>query len=204
MSQPLRDDRPDDGESCHVLGVQALEEGRAMSGHRLPRHRAGRVVAGVAVLVVVAGCGAAQDPEDAATPVPVTVDDARANDAFYECMLDEGIPVTRGADGSVQFMDPDDSMAEDYDAAEEACRGRLVEQGLLDGDTPQTLRHEHDILTSLHECLTEQGFPLVEWVSQEVFVDEGGAFDVLASTAPIDLDDARAACPAQYAKIDAL
>jgi hypothetical protein len=155
----------------------------------------------IAVAAALTGCGAAPPP---ARPAPSTftpADDARVNEAYRQCMLDHGIAVTKAEDGSIRFDDPDSSMRTEYAAAHRECSQRLIDEGLLAGATPESLRREYQVLTAIHACLAEHGFPVAEWISEEVYIDRNGEVNMLQSETPIILADAQAACPAEYAEL---
>lgn len=159
------------------------------------------LLASLALGATLTSCTPAQEVEQPEVQSASPRDDAAANEAYYQCMLDEGIPVTRGEDGSVSFEDPESKLQAEYRAADAKCSERLVADGHVNATTPESLRQEYRILSSLHECLVDQGFPLISWVTEDVFVDQKGEFNVLQATSPIDLNEAMLACPEQYAEL---
>ena len=88
------------------------------------------------------------------------------------------------------------------DAAETVCTAQLVDAGLLAETSQDQLSQEYALLTDLHTCLVDAGFPLVDWPSEEVFVQGDGAFDATESTSPLDEAAAREACPDEYRAVN--
>lgn len=171
-----------------------------------PTHRRSPAVPGTVVGLVLGAClvllaGCSGEPADAVPPPP-QVDDAEVNDARYRCLLDKGFPVTRGEQGEVVFTDPEDEQASAYEVADQECTAQLVDAGLLQADSPDSLRAEYLAMSAAHSCLVAAGFPLVDWPSEDVFVDAQGAFNVLEATAPVSIEEARAACTEEFAVLD--
>ena len=148
-------------------------------------------------------CGQEESPA-AAAPAPPTADDAAVNDARYNCLLDKGFAVTRGDDGGVRFQDPDDTRTAAYADATRECDQQLAAAGLIVQDSSDSLRTEYRAMSAAHECLVDAGFPLVDWPSEDVFVQDSGSFNLLEATSPIDPDEARAACPDEFEALDDL
>lgn len=148
----------------------------------------------------LAACSSSEAPE--APAQTAAVDDAAVNQARYECLLDQGLAVTRSADGAVEFLDPEGDQQDAWDAAETLCTAQLVDAGLLAETSPDQLSQEYALLTALHTCLVDAGFPLVDWPSEEVFVQGDGAFDATESTVPLDDAAARKACPDEYRAVN--
>lgn len=164
----------------------------------------GRLVAAVVLaaglVAVSAGCSAGP----VTTSARQVVSDAEVNDARYQCLLDEGIPVTRGANGEVHFSDPEDEQTSAYATADRKCEQKLADRGLVSVSSPDALRAEWKAFDALHSCLLAQGFPLAPWPSEQVYVEKSGAFNVLSGTAPVDPSEARKACADDFAKVDRL
>ncbi len=160
-----------------------------------------RIVLAAALLLagapLLTGCA----PATAGAAPRVVVDDAAVNQARHQCLLDQGFAVTRGTDGSTQFVDPEDRQFADYNRALRACEQELADRGLLPPVTTETLRHDYRLLTAAHVCLTSRGFPLREWPTEEVFIDGGGRINLLEADTAIDPDAALRACPAEFAAL---
>ena len=150
-------------------------------------------------LLPLVGCGGS----DAATPEPTTPGaDREANSVMFDCLLDRGFPVVRGDDGGVQFSDPDDDRFAEYQEASAECEQVLVDRGLLDVQSSADLRAEYILAAALHDCLVVAGFPLIDLPTEDVYVERHDGVDILASTAPIDIEQARASCPDEFAALD--
>ena len=168
--------------------------------------RNGRVatmlVGGLLTAAGLAACGST--PTSAATghTATPTVDDAQVNQARYDCLLAKGFAVTKGADGSVSFADASDKLTAAFNAADNECNAKLVAEGLLTAPSAANLRAEYPPLSRLHQCLADAGFPLVDWMSEEVFLDRKGSFDLLESTAPIDEVAVHKVCTKQWAAVE--
>ncbi len=152
----------------------------------------------LAATPLVAGCAAGSP---AASAPRIVVDDAAVNQARHQCLLDKGFAVTRGADGSTQFADPEDRQFPAYNEALRACEQELAGSGLLPPVTADTLRREYRLLSAAHACLTRRGFPLQPWPAEEVFLDRAGQANLLEATVAVDPDDALRACPAEFAAL---
>lgn len=164
-----------------------------------------RTIGAIAALLFalpLVGCGEDEKADAPEQEAPRTVDDAVVNDARFECLQREGIAVTRGANGSVDFKDPEDTMRKELKRAEDVCEKELADKGLVEAVSTDSLREEYGRMSRLHACLVAASFPLKEWVSEEVFVQKEGAFNVLDATGPTDLDAAQSACPDEFAAID--
>lgn len=153
-----------------------------------------------ASLLSLAGCGGS-DADTQETTIPGA--DREANSVLFDCLLDRGFPVVRGDDGSVQFSDPNDDRFAEYQEASAECQQDLVDRGLLDVQSSTDLRAEYVLADALHSCLVGAGFPLIDLPTEDVYVERPDGVDILASTAPIDIDQARASCPNEFAALDA-
>lgn len=167
-------------------------------------HATGRAGALALLLVVVLMSSACSSTAQEPSAEPTTASDAQVNDARFRCLQDRGFAVTRDTQGGVSFEDPEGTLMPSYDAALISCDAELVDAGLLKGTTDDDLRTEYAALTALHECLVDAGLPLVNWPSEDVYVEERGAFNLLESTAPVTTEEAQSACPDQFERVDAL
>jgi len=160
-----------------------------------------RIVLAAALLLAGAPllCGCAAGPAGAAPRL--VVDDAAVNQARHQCLLDKGFAVTRGADGSTQFIDPEDRQFAAYSQALRDCEQQLADRGLLPPVTTDTLRRDYKLLTAAHVCLTGRGFPLRPWPTEDVFLDGGGRVNLLEADTAVDPDAAFRACPAEFAAL---
>ena len=160
--------------------------------------------ASAALLVVglITGCGTGSG----SSPTPVMdADDARANDATYQCMVDKGVPVTQDDDGSVGFRAVNDAGARRYNQAQTDCNNKLVADGVIpDSNSPAQLAREHEVLTALRTCLVDAGFPMADWPTKEVFIENDGQYNALDSTAPLDDEAIHKACAKQFRATDSL
>ena len=162
--------------------------------------RARRASACLVVAACVGGCAGAARPT--ATPSFV-VDDAAVNQARYDCLLGKGFAVTRGDGGAVVFVDPEDKQFSSYQKAVRACDQELADRGLLPPTHVEDLHHSYQLMSVAHACLLAHGFPLKAWPSEDSFVDDGGRANLLDATRPVDPDEARQACPAEFAALEA-
>jgi hypothetical protein len=154
----------------------------------------------VAVLLALTGCGG--DATEEAAPETPAIDDAAVNEARYNCLLDKGFAVTRGERGEVVFQDPEDTQIAAWNDANRDCDAELVAAGLLVAESTDDLRAEYRAMSALHACLVDAGFSLVDWPTEDVFVQEEGAFNVLDATAPVDPEEAREACPDEFETLE--
>lgn len=147
------------------------------------------VLFGASLLV---GCGRHGDDS-----VPTQVDDVQAMDALYQCLLDKGVPATRGDNGSVDWKGYDEAETARYEKDEADCMAELGDYFPI--PTVDDLRRWYQELSALRSCLIDAGFPMADdWPTEEVYVESKGAYGVDMD----DLDEARMACPAEYEAAD--
>lgn len=105
-------------------------------------------------------------------PLTSSVSDDEATDAFYQCMLDEGVPVERSNDGvGISWNVEDDSVAKIYEEAEKRCDKLLVEKGFQDSPlTDEEKRAEYPLWVGLYECYSRNGVIQKELPSEDVYV----------------------------------
>lgn len=168
---------------------------------RHPAHRARAAGLACGLLAILTACGGSDAATDQGSLAP-SAQSAEVNGLMYDCLFDQGFPVTRSDDGSIQFTDPDDSRFADYEAAQSDCRQQLADQGLIAVQSADSLRKEFELAQSLHACLLAAGFPLLDLPSSDVYIEQHDSIDILDSTAPVDADEARAACPDEFIALD--
>lgn len=175
------------------------------TGRRTRMVRPGPATVTLAVLALLlgglVGCG-----RSAAGPAPEgqrQVSDDTVNQRLFECLTEAGFPVTRGPNGEVTFVDPDDAQFSAYQAALEQCRRQLVAEGLLPAVDAEQLRQEYRRLAALHECLAANGFPTVDFPSEDTYVERREEFpNLFALNTEQEWDRARRACPEEMAAFD--
>jgi len=116
---------------------------------------------------------------------------------MYECLRDHGVPADRRADGSVGYRAQNNDEMNKYNDIASSCTIRLAPYESATSSAV-VLEHRYQVFTALHTCLTDAGFPMAGWPTQEVYVDSKGQYDVLDSTAPIDDSASRKACSSQF------
>jgi hypothetical protein len=155
----------------------------------------------VAILVSAACSRPHADP----TRNELRFDDAQANSARYDCLIEKGFAVARDEQGGVTFIDPGDALRDEYSQARTECEQELIDAGLMAPlASDDDLRSEYAVLEDLHTCLVNAGFPLLSWPTEDVYVEDVGRYNVLESTAPVEITEARSACPDQYRAVDQL
>lgn len=158
-----------------------------------------RVGATLLLAIATVGCSGS----DAAEPADgLSAADQQVNDALFGCLTDAGFDVSRSESGEIRFATTGDESDVAYADAEATCRQQLVDEGLLAATSTDDIRAEYALATTLHRCLVAVDFPLIEMLSEADYVENYDTVNILESTSPVDLDAARAACPAEFTALE--
>jgi hypothetical protein len=152
-------------------------------------------------LPLAAACGSSS-AEDAETEINLSANDQKANDGLYDCLLEKGFAVTKGPNGEVNFVDPEDTQFSAYSTAERECQQQLVAEGLLPAVDGDSLRREYENLLALNECLSSNGFETKPFPSEQVFLEEEGNMELFVLETEEDWARADTDCPEQMAAIN--
>lgn len=138
-------------------------------------------------LCCVLALGACSDGVSTSDSTPTYSDD-ETNEVYYQCLLDEGVPVERDSQGIMRWGADDDDLARQYDEADKRCIDVLTQQGYLEPpETEEDTRARYGPATALHDCLVAAGHVWPDWPSEDVFVEQGGEWEAPETVvAPLD------------------
>ncbi|MGA3489729.1 hypothetical protein ACK8GG_17175 [Micromonosporaceae bacterium DT55] len=165
----------------------------SLRGRPSPGRRGLGVLLALATTVAAVACSSTETPPAGAR----TVDDRTVNDRLFECLSAEGFPVTRGADGGVNFVDPEDNQFSEYQSALADCRRQLVADGLLPADDENALRTEYERIVALSDCLAANGLPTAELPSEAVYLEKHEELNLFALNTEQEWQQALEKCPEQ-------
>lgn len=152
------------------------------------------------LLLLVSGCGSGEVSSGVGDPVSEQRQrDSQANDMLFECLADSGLAVTKGDDGAVQFVDPDDTQADKYSEAYDDCYQQVVDAGLVETLDDEAMRLEYRRALQLNDCLERNGFPVVDdFPSEDAYVERRDDFNLFALNTEEEWEAAESACPEEY------
>lgn len=156
----------------------------------------------VLVLLVLTSACASDDPSGPDDSTFTPANDRLIDDRIFECLASGGFAVTRGPNGEINFVDPEDLQFAGYEAALRQCRQELVAEGLLPAIDEESLREEYRQLRALHDCLLANGFETLPFPSEEVYVEDHDGTNLFALNTEEAWASARELCGTEMAVFD--
>jgi hypothetical protein len=129
-------------------------------------------------LTLLTACQTADPAEEASLTPSVIADDARWSEMYYQCMLDQGVPVTRHEDGSVGFNSSgDDEAWQSFEAASQACNQKMIDLGLVTASQPlsrEDMQNIYPLYIEFFDCLVDQGMDTGPMQTEDQILEQGG------------------------------
>lgn len=167
---------------------------RRTVGKTVPSRRSNLAVFFIVVMLgMTAGCSSDGSGETGGEKQN-SVSDAAINDRIFECLSSDGFAVTRGSNGQINFVDPEDEQFAAYQAALGKCRQELVAEGLLPPSDEESLREEYRQLAALQGCLAANGFETLPFPSEDVYLERHKELNLFALNTEEEWARARQLC----------
>lgn len=147
----------------------------------------------------LAACSPANEAEPT-SPAP-TADDAAINNAYYECLIDAGVPATISEDGAISFSAKTDEQTKLYEAADATCQAQIEAANPQIASNHDDLDALYDRMTKVQECVAANGVAVGEWPSREVFLENNGNYSVPVTLEPLTSEQLEELCPDEVAAL---
>ncbi|VEI13047.1 hypothetical protein [Trueperella bialowiezensis] len=153
------------------------------------------------VTVIVLGLAACSLTNEAEPTLTPTVDDAAINNAYYQCLVDAGVPAIISEDGAISYNAETDEQASLYEAADVACQEQIEAANPQIASNLDELNALYDQMTKVQECVAANGIAVGEWPSREVFLENNGDYSVPITLEPMTFEQLEELCPDEMAAL---